>query len=853
MQGIILLLLITSLVIIIVAYFIAILFKKSYLEKIVQNSINNAAIFQVLFPTDNTYTTANHSRFLKTIFNMSTVIVSFEIFCSKEVIKFLLVCRPEQSEYIINQLYSEFPDIQIKKLLHKDLYLEQIARNKNSFISFVKNKEYTKFINDSSTLGNTSIGSIIAALSNLQEGEFSYMQIICKPKQTNENLQNEIVEKNQDATSTKTDYFFFRTQIRIMVSTKTSDRSEKIIVDVAQAFKQYNSTVGNTLKVVKLLEKNSLLNSTIKIFNKILLPRTKIVPLNPIHFFLMRTIENTTSSYFSIDELVSMYYFPNQNITNPNIEWLRSRKIPFPINIPTYDPSKGKDNPRIFAMTDYRDIHKIFGIKKVDRRRHFYLIGKSGSGKSTLLKNMILGDIYFDEGVGVIDPHGDLIEEILDHIPQHRKNDVILIDPSDVEYPVGLNMVDIKEGETRELLADGIVSVFKKFFSDSWGPRLQYMLTNVILTLLYCQNVSLIAVPRILNDKNYRKFLLKQVDDSFLQKYWTEEYVKMAENSKLLNEAISPILNKVGRFLNSNMIRNMIGQVKSTIDLGEVMNKGKILLINLSQGKVGEENSSLLGGMLVTRLYSNAMQRAKIPENERKDFYLYVDEFQNFANDSFAKILSEARKYGLCLILAHQYLDQLDGNLQSAIFGNVGTILNYVVSSKDAEVFAKEYYPYLTTNDLIHLDRYHLALKMTIDGQQSKPFTAIALKPFFKKTGLSQEIKELSRKKYAKTKTEIESKLSKWLNAKYDDNGNLIQEKKNNNENVEQKSTNVLQDTISLDTISDSTTRTTKNNTNNNPDKNMVSSQFSQKINKQKVNSRSTQATKINTKLNNKK
>jgi len=336
-------------------------------------------------------------------------------------------------------------------------------------------------------------------------------------------------------------------------------------------------------------------------------------------------------------------------------------------------------------------------------------------------------------------------------------------------------MLDVKEDETRELLADGIVSVFKRFFSDSWGPRLQYILTNTILTLLYCQNVSLLAVPRLLMDKNYRKFLLKQVKDSFLLKYWNEEYESIGQTPKLLNDAISPILNKVGRFLSSSMIRNMIGQVKSTIDLSEAMNTGKILLINLSQGKIGEENSSLLGGMLITRLYSNAMQRAKIEESKRRDFYLYVDEFQNFASDSFLKILSEARKYGLALTVTHQYIDQIDESIRNAIFGNVGTMLNYVVGNKDAEVLAKEYEPYLTANDLVNLDRYHLALKMTIDGQQSKPFTAIALKPFYKKIGRADYIKNLSRRKYAKSRLEIEFKLNKWANSEYDKQGNLVQ------------------------------------------------------------------------------
>src|SRR6185369_10940554 len=242
------------------------------------------------------------------------------------------------------------------------------------------------------------------------------------------------------------------------------------------------------------------------------------------------------------------------------------------------------------------NIHIPFGIKDEDRRRHMYLLGKTGTGKSTFMKNMILGDIMDGKGLAVLDPHGELVEEVLELIPESRMKDVIYLDPADIENPIGLNMLDIHPDETMDLLADGIVNVFKKFFGDSWGPRLQYILTNAILTLLHCQNVSLLAVQRILTDRNYRKFLLKQVKDPFLLKFWTEEYEQMSQNPRMLAEALAPIQNKVGRFLSSPMVRNMIGQIKSSIDLQDIMNTGKIFLVNLSQGKIGEENSSLLGG-----------------------------------------------------------------------------------------------------------------------------------------------------------------------------------------------------------------------------------------------------------------
>lgn len=757
-----------------VLYLLLEYYRYDFWNKFKKYSIQQKKVYQILVPKDNVYGYKTYARFLSTIHNLvnakdlkNSPNFSFEIYASTQFIRFYMICNFELSDFIAGQIYTEFPDVQIKEV---DDYLVKIYKS-SEFVEFELQKDFAFPLNANKQIGDTSIGSIIAAMTNLDDGDSAYLQVVIKPTVHDKPIND---AASADETS-KIMNPLFTTQIRAVVSTRSKESSKKIMNDVKNTFKQFSNPQGNSLNPVDLTKKFYLIGK-LNFIPSVFQHRT--ISIDPLFVLSNRYINLKNKTILSADEVASIFYFPNESITNPNVEWLKSRKIPYPLNIPLYDSALKQENPRIFATTDYRDIHKIFGIKKLDRRRHMYLLGKTGTGKSTLLKNLILGDIYQGEGVGVLDPHGDLIDEILELIPNHRKNDVVLVDPSDSNFPVGLNMLDMKEDETMELLADGIISVFKKFFADSWGPRLQYILTNTILTLLHCQNLSLLAVPRILMDNNYRKFLLKQVDDAFLKKYWNEEFAAMATNPKLLNEAISPILNKVGRFLNSTMVRNMMGQVKSTVDLSDVMNTKKIFLVNLSQGKIGEENSSLLGGMLVTRLYSNAMQRAKIPEQERQDFYLYVDEFQNFANDSFMKILSEARKYGLCLTIAHQYIDQIDDDLRNAIFGNIGTILNYVVGNKDAETLSNEYSPYLTKNDLVNLDRYHLSMKMTIDGQQSKPFTAIALKPFYKKMGLQDEIRQISRENFSKPREEVEAKLSKWANSKYDDKGNLIQEKR---------------------------------------------------------------------------
>jgi hypothetical protein len=493
--------------------------------------------------------------------------------------------------------------------------------------------------------------------------------------------------------------------------------------------------------------------------------------MSPQRRYVERMLDERSKDIINIEELASLYHLPNSSVEVSKIAWARTRKLPYPMDL-----GSRQDGARIFGLTDYRNNHFPYGLKTSDRRRHMYVLGKTGTGKSTLLKNMIMGDIYDGKGVGVIDPHGDLIEDILALTPKHRIDDVALLDPSDVEYPIGMNILKLKEGEERDIVADGIVSIFKKFFGHSWGPRLQYILSNAITTLLQAQNISLLGVLRLLEDENFRTYILKQVDDPIVKKFWENEYAEMTKNNRLISETLSPIQNKVGRFISTKIIRNIVGQVKSTIDLEDVMNDKKIFLVNLSQGKIGEENSALLGGMLITRMYTNAMQRVKIPEEERQDFYLYVDEFQNFATDTFVKILSEARKYGLNLIVAHQYIDQLLPEVRDAIFGNVGTMLNFVVGPKDAAALEKEYKPHLSSDDLVNIEKYHYVNKVTVDGTQTPPFTGISLPPSWDEQGYYDKIVEESRKKYATPRDVVEDKINRWANNRYNKKGNLIQD-----------------------------------------------------------------------------
>ncbi len=414
----------------------------------------------------------------------------------------------------------------------------------------------------------------------------------------------------------------------------------------------------------------------------------------------------------------------------------------------------------LFAETNFRGERKRFGIKTDDRRRHVYIIGKTGMGKSTMLENFIISDIRAGHGVGVVDPHGDLAEKILDFIPPNRVNDVVYFNPADLDWPIAFNILESIDPRYKHLVASGMMGVFKKIWPDVWSARMEYILNNTILALLDCPGSTMLGINRMLADKDYRKKVILKLKDPVVKAFWVDEFAKY--NERFATEAIAPIQNKVGQFLSASIVRNIVGQVKSTIDMREIMDNQKIFIMNLAKGRIGEDASALLGNMLVTRLQLAAMARVDVPEPKRKDFYLYVDEFQNFATISFANILSEARKYRLNLILAHQYIEQLAEEVAAAVFGNVGTIASFRVGAADAEVLEKEFSPTFTAEDLVNLTKYDMYLKLMIDGVSSSPFSAIGLPPVIGSTGNRDKVIRVSRERYAKPKEIVEEKIIRW-------------------------------------------------------------------------------------------
>lgn len=412
----------------------------------------------------------------------------------------------------------------------------------------------------------------------------------------------------------------------------------------------------------------------------------------------------------------------------------------------------------ILAKTNFHGQGRLFGIKRDDRRRHMHIIGKTGMGKTSLLLNMAVSDIRNGSGLAFVDPHGDVADALLDYVPEHRVKDVVYFNPQDLDYPIAFNVLgDVAENQ-RHIVADGLVGVFKKIWADSWGPRLEYILRNTILTLLENENSTLLDIMRILVDKNFRANIVYTMQDPVLKQFWLNEYDGYTD--KLLVEAISPIQNKVGQFTSSPLIRNIIGQAKSSINLREIMDQKKILIMNLSKGAVGEGGAQLLGAMMITKMQLAAMSRVDIPEKDRQDFYAYIDEFQNFSTDSFAEILSEARKYRLSLILAHQYVDQLSEVVRGAVFGNVGTTIVFRIGAADAEFMEREFTPVLTIEDLVNLPKWKIYLKLMIDGVTSQPFSADTLPdPEPELISNRDKIIEFSRNTYGKPKASLQNNV----------------------------------------------------------------------------------------------
>jgi len=719
--------------------------------------------------------------------------LSFEIASKGKFIIFYTHIPAHLKDFIEGQIYSQYPTVEISEV--KD-YASVAMRDPNQKAivgaELKLNKDYVFPIKTFLNFEVDPLSSITGMLSKIEEGEQLWIQIIVQPIADDWQERGVKYVKSVKETGRGPESLDFKKELKKRLSGLSKDlaQSAKGVFVSSSTDGAFKNTSGKDIvlpgpveaalsgineKITKLgflttirivcisneeeLSKNKLIGlvGAFKQFNTVNLNGFGIKEISSgqeiLENYILRKT-NTEAFVLNIEELSSIYHLPNISVETPLISWAGSKKGEPPSNLPI--KSEGDTDIVSIGETNFRNYRMQFGIKQKDRRLHIYTIGKTGTGKSTLLENMIIDDILSGRGVAVVDPHGDLIEHVLKFVPDNRIDDVVYFSPADREFPIGFNLLENVDPDLKNVVASGVVGIFKKIFGESWGPRLEYILRNAVLSLLDYPDATMLEIIKILIDKNFRKKVLEYVKDPVLLDFWLNEYDKY--DQKFRTEAVAPIQNKVGQFLSTTTIRNIVGQPESTINLNNIMDQKKVLLIDLSIGKIGEDTAALLGSMIITKIQLSAMQRAHIKEAERVDFYLYVDEFQNFATESFATILSEARKYHLNLVMTNQYIAQMPEIVKEAIFGNVGTLISFRVGAGDSEALVKEFEPIFDANDLVNLANYNIYVKMAIDGVTSPAFSAVSLAP--KKEGYKnrEKIINRSREQYAKSREDVEQR-----------------------------------------------------------------------------------------------
>ena len=652
--------------------------------------------------------------------------ICLEIVNLNQTTFFILAC-PERLEHLVRaQIAAQYPTALITPM--KDYLSDWLNHGQTALGQLVLTGPSYLSLNNTLDDKVDQMASILGSLARIPAGQAGIIQIclFAAPKnwQKSARAQLEVVTPATatDAAKSKPSpykaiiekkliYPAYSCDIRLATIAHDQQTSKQLLSQIAAAFGTYALSEGNSFKLKTPKHSGSL--------NKLR------------QMILDRSAKYANQyQYLNYGEITAMFHLPGVLLAPiKGIAWGKTLKGEAPTNLPVDEnlPENERHLYNFFAKTEYKNHLAIFGMKKgIDRLRHTYILGKSGTGKSTLIGRMAINDIQHGEGVAFVDPHGDAAEVLLDYIPESRIDEVAYLDPSVPGISFWMNPLYVKNPAQGEMVASSIVSIFSKLYGNSWGPRLEYILRNTLLTLVYKPETTLADVPRILTNKDFReKECLIHVTDPILVNFWRDEYDKYSE--KFQTEAIAPILNKVGQFVTSPTIRDIINHPKSTVDFEEMMNTGKIIILNLPQGKIGEDNAALLGAMFISQIQIAAMNRAHVAEEKRRDFFLYVDEFQNFATSSFVKILSEARKYRLGLILANQYIAQLPEEIQNAIFGNVGTVMSYVVGASDADRIVKELNNLYTADELVGLGKYQLAMKMSVDSQMTQPFSSYGL------------------------------------------------------------------------------------------------------------------------------
>ena len=680
--------------------------------------------------------------------------ISFELVARTEDIRFYIVAPKKLQDLVEKQIHGSYPGADVQSVEEPNIFTE------NGAVEYawltLRNSAYNP-IQVYKNLTVDPLAGLSSALAKMGEGEGAHVQILISPADNSwkgkgrawigktkkaesdpEKASYKVDPKTMEAVDNKVSKSGFETTIRIVVCSPEKDMAKMHMGNIKASFEQLNGDL-NGFKGKKVKLKGTFVVDFIYRYQ-------------PMLWWGGKTILNT-------EELATIYHFPNKTVETPHIFWLNAKRAPAPAGIPDHGLYLGK--------SIYRGVTRPVYISEADRERHMYIIGRTGTGKTELLKTMILQDIRAGRGVALIDPH-DLAEDILGYIPPERAEDVIFFDPSDPERPMGLNMIDARTEQERHLVASSIIGLMYKLYDPHKtgiiGPRFEHAIRNAMLTVLDAiPGGTFIEVVQSLQRAEFVQEMLPKVTDPIVRRYWTDQIAQTSDFHK--SEVLDYIVSKFGRFVTNKMIRNIIGQSVSAFDFRKVMDEGKILIVNLSKGKMGEENSNFLGLILVPRILMAAMSRFDVPEAQRRPFYLYVDEFQNFATPDFATILSEARKYKLNLTVANQFIGQMEEEVKNAIFGNVGTIMTFRTGVSDAGYLQHEYSPTFTEADILNVEKYNVYIKTIVNNEPVPAFSMDVTKDIKAERSLfnpklAEAIKQLSRLKYGKDVRLVESEIN---------------------------------------------------------------------------------------------
>lgn len=684
-------------------------------------------------------------------------VVSFEIYITNLIVSFVFGAPAAQANFLRAQLFTLFPGCDIEEI--KDP-LEFISKDELHFLGAARYQLSSIVpISTYKTQESDALAKQVNYLSKFESNSTSVIQIIAQPlggslaRKGTEWFRHKVLNAGQGiALKNLTD----RGGVQL-VQNRIAEKTNAALFSASIHLFRINGTFpslesSQRKQGFKVTNPDTALQGTmnLSLFVGEGLNSFKVRPVPLSHFQQVRLREMRDAETLSSSELATIFHLPHaQDVSN--LAHTTSIKHPAPTNLPriTSEPTAAK-----FGVTNYRDQRIEFGIMHPDRARHMYIVGKSGVGKSKLIELLVRADLEQGRGCAIIDPHGDLVENTLHLVPQSRINDVVIFDPSDTKNPPSFNPLHLYSPDLKVRTTADFIEIFRKSFGATWSPKIEHLLRHICLALLDSPGATVASIHAMLANKNYRQEVVKNITDDVVRNFWVNEYQAWSE--KFDAEAISPLLNKIGQFLSSSVIKNIFSMTENHFNFREILDSGKILLIKVPKGILGEENASLLGSIIVSQIYQAAMSRADIPESQRKRVHFYIDEFQNFATSTFSEILSESRKYGLSLVLAHQFLEQLPLGTRSNIFGNVGSIICFRVGAVDAELLEREFRPRFCATDLVSLGVREFCIKMSIYGENSEPFSARTLSIQYGQQHYAEECVKRSKARYTKPSLTIQ-------------------------------------------------------------------------------------------------